>query len=110
VALELEHVFTGKGVWCRKKKRKAIVQDFAVGTAEGRNGRLSWRRQATQDVPGDAGGRRSGEANDADAATTAGGRDGGDGVARRRAQLILAPIVRLICHCWAMERRLLTTQ
>mgnify|MGYP006299975917 FL=1 len=65
----------------------------------------------TQKLLRDFRGTWPGNAHHADAAPPGGCRDGGDGVDQRFAASGFASrYIRLICHCWRMERTLLTSQ
>src|SRR5579859_7074131 len=72
VPLQLEHFLAGVGMWCQEIERDAFVDRLAGRIAKTRErGRPRWRDSA-DDSFSDAGGERSREAHDANAAPASG--------------------------------------
>src|SRR5690606_761378 len=139
MSLQLENVLAGKGIRCREIQQQALIEGSAVGSEKAcQTGATRFRFCATQgSCEGQEIG--AGKPYDTDTATTGGGRDRGDQLAAIAGWYVcflrlrhhpapscsalraagrqtglpacLAPsIVRVICHCCAIDRMLLTTQ
>ena len=115
VALELEDVLGGVRVRRGKVEGDAIVDRRARRIAEARARRMTWFGQQPEQLRREGLEARAGHADHADARAPRRGGDRGDrvGGAQRFAVAGLSfppSIMRVICHCCAIDRTLLTTQ
>ena len=99
----------------RKVEGEPRVDVGPVAAPEAAQGGIAGTGQSAEQGPGDAGHGGPGDADDADPAEPGRGGDGGDGLRqrtapRRRGYLAAASILRVMCHCWAMDRMLFTVQ
>jgi hypothetical protein len=82
MALQFEYIFTGEGMGGGKEQRNALIKDGTVASAEREVVGAAWRRTVAEHGERYPGSGRSGDADDADAATPGGRGNGGDGVYR----------------------------
>ena len=78
--LQFQHILAGERMRAGEEQQDALVQHLALGVAPGTVMGVARARRAAAQRLGDRQGQRPGNPHDADAPTTLGGGDGGDGV------------------------------
>ena len=111
MTLQLEHIFARERVRRRKVQGNATVDGSLRGISERAIARKSWRWQLPYQGLGNLWHGRPRDADDTDTTVPRGRCYRTNGIAnRRRRYFAFASIMRVICHCWAIDRILLTTQ
>ena len=115
MALQLDDVFTSKGIGRRKIQQQALVDDLTGGCVKIAEVSVTWSRRGLPPAEGlsDTHRRRPGQTDDANASPTGRRRLRGDGISAEHIQERLMPsasILRVITHCWSIDSVLLVIQ
>ena len=114
VTMQLQHVLARVRTRRGKPQCNAAVERCARGITKGGILGMSWGRQPPEQRRCNRAHRGARHAHDADTAAPRRSRHSGDGfrlgVCGARDYFARAAIMRVICHCWAIDKMLLTTQ
>ncbi len=111
MAVQLEHIFARERVRRREVQGNAAVDGLLRGIPKRAIARKPWRWQLADQSLGNLPHGRPRHSDHTDTTIPRGCGYRTNGVAnRRRRYFAFAVIMRVICHCWAMDRMLLTTQ